>query len=130
MNKSTLENQPLQRPDVPASKLARTGRFVPASIAGSAGLTLWLRRAGDFIYDFLIGATLSWVLAPFQIRKRREMEQIISLLFSAQMMGMPLLPPSARLRLLPYLLPSLMYWRRMTVFDRAIEGADLRHLGH
>ena len=84
----------------------------------------------ELIYDFLIGATLSWVLVPFQIRKRREMERIISLMFSTELMGMPLLPPSAHLRLLPFLMPSLMYWRRMTVFDRAIEGADLRHIGH
>jgi hypothetical protein len=117
----TTRDKPLHSYETAASPLSPDGSGAPESR---------LQRLRELIYDFLLGATLSWVLVPFQIRKRREMERMISLLFSAQMMGMPLLPASARLRLQPYLMPSLMYWRRITVFDRAIEGADLRHIGH
>jgi len=117
----TTGDKPIQSYDVSAGTLAPASTVVRES---------WLQRVRVFIYDFLIGATLSWVLVPFQIRKRKELEQIITLIFSTETMGIPILPPSARLRLLPYILPSLMHWRRMTIFDRAIEGADLRHLGH
>jgi hypothetical protein len=99
----------------------------PARIVTRDG---WFRRVREFFYEFLIGATLSWVLVPYQIRKRQEMEQLITLIFSTDILGIPVLPPRDRLRLLPYILPRLMHWRRMTIFDRAIEGADLRHLGH
>lgn len=82
------------------------------------------------VNQFLLGAALSWTLVPYQIRYRHEMEHIFALLLNAQSLGLPMLPPRFRLRLLPYFMPSLLSWRRMTIFDHALEGADLRHIGH
>lgn len=79
---------------------------------------------------FLLGAAMSWVLAPHQIQRRRELEHIFMLMATARLMGLPLMPPWFALRLLPYLTPNLLYWRRMTAFDRELEGVDLKHLGH
>ncbi len=89
-----------------------------------------LTRFRQIVDEFLVGASLSWTLVPHRIQQRAEMERIFALMLSTQLLGMPLLPPPYTLRLLPYLMPNLLYWRRMTAFDRALEGADLRHLGH
>ena len=84
----------------------------------------------QIIDEFLFGATLSWTLVPILMRRRQETEHIIALMLLMQNIGMPLLPPAYALKLLPYLIPNLLYWRRMTIFDQVLEGADLRHLGH
>lgn len=80
--------------------------------------------------DFLLGTALSWVMAPYTQRKSQELEHMFALLSSARLRGMPILPSAYELRLLPYLVPSLLNWRRMTAFSHAIEGADLKHIGH
>lgn len=91
-----------------------------------AWLMQWHRR----INQFLLGASLTWTLVPYRIRFRAETEHIIGLILNAQLVGLPVLPPTSVLRLLPYFVPNLLYWRRMTIFDAALEGADLRHIGH
>lgn len=88
------------------------------------------RRWQKRLDAFLFGAAMSWILPPYQIHRRAEMERIFALMTSARLMGLPLMPPLYGLRLLPYLTPDLLYWRRMTVFHRELEGADLKHLGH
>jgi hypothetical protein len=80
--------------------------------------------------SFLLGAAMSWVLAPHQMRRRKELERIFALMANARLMGLPLMPPFCDLRLLPYLTPSLLYWHRMKAFYYELEGADLKHLGH
>lgn len=73
---------------------------------------------------------MSWVLVPQAIALRRELERILVLETAALATGAPLLPPTLNLRLLPHLVPVLLTWRRQTIFDRELEGADLRHIGH
>ena len=80
--------------------------------------------------EFLFGAALSWVIVPLRIKRRAEMERIFALILTMQLRGMPLLPSSYMLKLLPYMMPNLMYWKRMTVFDKILEEVDLRHIGH
>ncbi len=58
------------------------------------------------------------------------MEHPFALMATTSLLGIPLLPPSDRLKLLPYLMPNLLSWRRMSIFDQVLEGADLRYLGH
>jgi hypothetical protein len=89
-------------------------------------LKRWRRTANQF----LLGAALTWTLVPYQIQYRHEMEHIFGLILNSQAVGLPMLPPRSRLRLLPYFVPNLLYWKRMTIFDQALEGADLRHIGH
>lgn len=96
----------------------------------TAALRAMLGRLRLHVYAFLIGAAMSWVFVPHVIQRRKELERIFALLTSARLLGLPLMPPEYDLRLLPYLLPNLLYWRRMTPFQRELEGADLRHLGH
>lgn len=87
---------------------------------------LWRQRLDAFLF----GAAMSWVLPPYQIQQRKELERIFALMANARLMGLPLMPPVYGLRLLPYLMPSLLYWRRMRVFGHELEGVDLKHLGH
>lgn len=79
---------------------------------------------------FFFGAAMSWVMAPHTLRMRKELERIFALESGARFLGLPLLPGVYSLRMLPYLVPNLLYWKRMTGFDRELEGADLKHLGH
>ena len=83
-----------------------------------------------YLDAFLVGAAMSWVMVPHTIQQRKELERIFALESSSRLLGLPLLPGVYILRLLPYLVPNLLNWKRMTGFDRALEGADMKHLGH
>lgn len=87
-------------------------------------------RLSQVMHDFLAGAALSWIAPPYVIRRRTEMERVFALMLNAELLGLPLLPPHYLLRFLPYEIPILLSWRRMTSFDRELQWADLRHLGH
>lgn len=79
----------------------------------------------------MFGAAMSWVLAPYALKRRAELERIFMLLVEGHLIGLPFLPPFSGLRLLPYLVPQILYWRRrLALWDEALETADLRHLGH
>ncbi len=90
----------------------------------------WWKRWKERFSDFLLGTALSWVIAPYTIRKSKEFESMFALLTTTRLLGMPIIPPIYELKLLPYLTPSLLNWRRITAFHEAIQGADLKHLGH
>jgi hypothetical protein len=50
---------------------------------------------------------------------------------AGDLMGISLSPPPNGLRLLPFLVPQIMHWRRrLALWDEEMEGADLKHLGH
>lgn len=86
-------------------------------------------RAG--ISEFMFGAAMSWVLVPYTLKRRAELERIFIFLTASYLEGVPVMPPSAALRLLPYLVPQILYWRRrLALWDEALESADLKHLGH
>lgn len=77
-----------------------------------------------------MGTALSWVMAPYSIRKGKELEHMFALIASARLVGLPLIPPVYELKLLPYLTPLLLNWRRISAFHQVLEHADLKHLGH
>jgi len=58
------------------------------------------------------------------------MERVFALMLNAELLGLPLLPPHYIIKFLPYEIPILLSWRRMTSFDRESQWADMRHLGH
>ncbi len=89
----------------------------------------WDRFFG-VLRSFLFGAAMSWVMAPYQIQQRRTLERFYGLMATMDLHGLPLLREADMLRLLPYFVPSMLYWRRLTIFDRELEGADLKHIGH
>jgi hypothetical protein len=89
-----------------------------------------LTRVYQVLHDFLAGAALSWISPPYVIRRRAEMERMFALMLNADLLGLPLLPPHYIIRFLPYELSMLLSWQRMTAFDREVQWADLRHLGH
>ena len=95
-----------------------------------AASTPWWKRWKARLDAFLFGAAASWVLVPHLIKHRQELERLFVMLSSARLMGMPLAPGVEELRLLPYVVPNLLYWQRMTAFDGVLEQADLKHLGH
>lgn len=95
-----------------------------------ARLTKWLRERKRILDAFLFGAAMSWVMPPYMNLRRGEMERLFVLTTSSRLMGVPVLPQIYSLKLLPHLVPVLLSWRRSTIFDHAMEGADLKHLGH
>jgi hypothetical protein len=89
-----------------------------------------LIRLSDVVHDFFAGAALSWISPPYMIRRHAEMERMFALMLNAELLGVPLLPPPYVVRFLPYEVSVLLAWRRMTAFDREVQWADLRHIGH
>ena len=48
------------------------------------------------------------------LKTRDEIERIVMLATSADLMGLSLAPPSLTLRLLPYFTPKVYQWKRLT----------------
>ncbi len=94
------------------------------------GFQQWLKELKAHLDAFIFGTAISWVAAPYAIRRRYELERLFGLMTSASLMGLPCIPATTELRLLPYMMPSLLAWRRMTIFSGELEGVDLRHIGH
>ena len=90
----------------------------------------WVKKIKRSLDAFFLGTAMSWVIVPHTLQKRKEMERIFALESGFRLLGMPLLPGVYSLKLLPYLVPNILFWRRMTGFSHALEGADLKHLGH
>lgn len=90
-----------------------------------------LARLRTWLGGLLFGAAMSWVLAPHAIKRRQHMEQMFMLVSVTDLMGVPLSPPLTGLRLLPFVVPQIMTWRRrLRLWDDDLEYIDLRHLGH
>ncbi len=84
----------------------------------------WLR-------GFTYGAARSWVMAPMRMQQHATMEQLFMALILSEQEGVPLAPADLRLRLLPYLVPQILYWkRRYRLWDEDLELAHIEHLGH
>ncbi len=79
----------------------------------------------------MFGAARSWVMAPYASKLRAESERLLAFMIGWDVVGLPFAPPKDRLRLLPYLVPQILYWRRrLVLWDEDLEGLDLKHLGH
>jgi hypothetical protein len=89
-----------------------------------------LTHLNQVLHDFFAGAALSWIAPPYVIRRRTEMERLFALMLSAELLGLPLLPPHYLLRFLPFEMPVLLSWRRLSAFERELQWADLKHIGH
>ena len=90
----------------------------------------WWQKLADRIEEFFFGAAMSWVTVPYMMKRRREMEMLFSVLASMRLLGLPLLPGIDEIHLIPFMLPNLLYWRRMTIFSDELQGVDLKHIGH
>lgn len=83
------------------------------------------------VTEFMFGAAMSWVMVPYQFKRRAELERLFMLMTVSELMGVPLSPPPNGLRLLPFLVPQILYWRRRrALWDEEMELVDLKHLGH
>lgn len=70
-------------------------------------------------------------MSPHQLKRRAELERLFMLMTVSELMGVPLSPPPNGLRLLPFLVPQTLYWRRRhALWDEEMELVDLKHLGH
>jgi hypothetical protein len=93
--------------------------------------TTWLKRWRTYLHDFFFGMTTSWVMAPVMLKRRTELERVFMLMTTSDLMGIPLSPPPSGLRLLPFLVPQILYWRRrLALWDDELEGLDLKFMGH
>jgi hypothetical protein len=50
--------------------------------------TRWQRLIGN-LNEFLFGAAMSWVMPPYQLRRRAELERVFILLTTCELMGVP-----------------------------------------
>jgi hypothetical protein len=88
-------------------------------------------RLREWWSGFMFGAAMSWVMAPHTVQRRHELEGIFILMTAADLMGFSLVPPMSSQRLLPFLVPQILYWRRrLALWDEELESVDLKHLGH
>jgi hypothetical protein len=79
----------------------------------------------------MFGAAMSWVMPPRTRQRQTGLERIFILMTAGDLMGISLSPPPNGLRLLPFLVPQIMHWRRrLALWDEEMEGADLKHPGH
>lgn len=79
----------------------------------------------------MFGAAMSWVMPPHTLKRQAEQERIFILMTAGDLMGISLSPPPNGLRLLPFLVPQIMYWRRrLALWDEELEEVNLKHLGH
>lgn len=96
-----------------------------------AGWRGHLARLRAWTTEFVFGAAMSWVMPPHTLKRQAELERIFILMTIGDLKGISLSPPPNGLRLLPFLVPQIMYWRRrLALWDEELEGADLKHLGH
>ncbi len=71
------------------------------------GLHSVRRALGQFLY----GAT-GYEFARRALEMRRQAEAIFMLATMGQLIGLPILPPIAALRLIPHVMPGIAGWKR------------------
>ena len=90
-----------------------------------------MARLRAIVTQFMFGAARSWVMAPHTARFRAELERLLAMMIGWDAVGLPFAPPRDKLRLLPFLVPQILYWRRrLVLWDENLEGLDLKHIGH
>jgi hypothetical protein len=90
-----------------------------------------LTRLQGWVNGFLYGTAMSWVMVPYTQKRRSELERLFMLMTVSELMGISLSPQANGLRMLPYLTPQIMHWRRRPgLWVESLDGVDLRHLGH
>jgi len=83
----------------------------PSSELGRSG---WRRRwdwGRKTLAEFVYGAT-GYEFARHALEMRRQAEAMFMLATVGQLIGLPILPPSSALRLLPHVMPDIARWKR------------------
>ena len=57
------------------------------------------------------------------VRTRASMEHLFILITMGDLLGIPILPPSYSLRLLPYVVPQISSWKRRMLREKDITDA-------
>ncbi len=86
-------------------------------MSGSAGLIYRVRR---LLY---LMAGFEQLLNEQHLKTRAEMGRLFVLCLSADLVGVPLLPSTRSLDLLPYVVPQIMGWRRKAVLEGEFPAA-------
>ncbi len=90
-----------------------------------------LKKAIIRVREFMFGAAISWIAPPFLLARRQQEETFFAFMMQTNLLGMPILPTRWRLILLPYLIPSILNWkRRLRLWDDSLVTVDLKHIGH
>ncbi len=91
----------------------------------------WPQAVYAWVRGFMFGAAQSWLTAPLQLQRRADLERMWMVLILSELSGTPLAPADLRLRLLPYVVPHILYWeRRLSLWDEQLEVVNVQHLGH
>ena len=94
------------------------------------GMRHALQQALGHVRAFMAGAALSWTAVPYLLHRRRELEQVFVLELYLGLRGLSPVPPSQRLWLLPFVVPQVLSWHRLRLWDDSLETANFAHLGH
>ena len=105
-------------------RTSMTDRELPFSILRPPSSELrksgWRQRWGRgrrALGQFLYGAT-GYEFARHALQMRRQMEAVFMVVTMGDLVGVPILPPSYSMRLLPYVVPDIAKWKRETARRR------------
>ncbi len=85
------------------------------------------KRLRQAINEFLFGM-LGMEFSGHAVEMRGSLESLFMLATCGDMIGVPVLPPYYRLRLLPYLIPQISTWKRRVLREREFTDEHDYHL--
>lgn len=77
--------------------------------------------------DFAFGMT-GYEFARHAIERRAALESLFMLVVVGDMVGLPVMPPYYSLRLLPYVTPNIVTWKRRVLREREFSDQHEAHL--
>ncbi len=102
----------------PRSGLLRAQEFFTRARSGLAILGGGLRAVLDMFY----GATIYEMVRDLN-KERARLEHMFVLVVFGDLLGIPILPPYYRLRLLPYVVPQVATWKRRMLREKDVSDA-------
>lgn len=89
-----------------------------------------LEGMASFFQDFMWGSAYSWLSTMQSVKRRGVLEHMFAFSLYCDLGGFPLLPGISSLRLLPFMVPQILTWRRARyLWSDELESAA-RHLHH
>jgi hypothetical protein len=86
-----------------------------------------LARFSGALREFAYGMT-GFEFARHALETRAALENIFVLTVAGDMIGVPVIPPYYSLRLLPYVMPDIVVWKRRVLREREFTDEHEYHL--
>ncbi len=88
-----------------------------------AGRGTWAQAVREFLYGLS-----GYEIAQHALEMRASMETLFMLVVFGDMLGVPILPPYYGLRLLPFVVPGVVTWKRRMLRERDLGDHHEHHL--